>query len=36
MDANIKKELQKIACTVKMCLIKCIYNAKSEHLGGLL
>lgn len=36
MDAKLKKELQKIACKVRMCVIEGTYNAKSGHPGGSL
>ncbi len=36
MDANIKKDLQKIACKVRMGVIEGTYNAKSGHPGGSL
>ncbi len=36
MDANIKKELQKTACKVRMGVIEGTYNAKSGHPGGSL
>ncbi len=36
MDAKLKKELQKIACKVRMGVIEGTYNAKSGHPGGSL
>lgn len=36
MDAEMKKNLQKIACKVRMGVIKGTYNAKSGHPGGSL
>ncbi len=36
MDANKKKELQKLACKVRMGVIEGTYNAKSGHPGGSL
>ena len=36
MDEKIKKELQKIACKVRMGVIEGTYNAKSGHPGGSL
>lgn len=36
MTANEKKELQKIACMVRMGIIEGVYNAKSGHPGGSL
>ncbi|MBQ8960484.1 MAG: transketolase [Ruminococcus sp.] len=36
MDASIKKNLQKIACKVRMGVIEGTYNAKSGHPGGSL
>ena len=36
MTANEKKELQKIACKVRMGIIEGVYNAKSGHPGGSL
>lgn len=36
MDASMKKDLQKIACKVRMGVIKGTYNAKSGHPGGSL
>ena len=36
MDEKIKKDLQKIACKVRMGVIKGTYNAKSGHPGGSL
>ena len=36
MDAKLKKELQKTACTVRMGVIEGTYNAKSGHPGGSL
>ena len=36
MDEKIKKDLQKIACKVRMGVIEGTYNAKSGHPGGSL
>lgn len=36
MDAAMKKNLQKIACKVRMGVIEGTYNAKSGHPGGSL
>ncbi len=36
MDASTKKNLQKIACNVRMGVIEGTYNAKSGHPGGSL
>ena len=36
MDAKLKKDLQKIACKVRMGVIEGTYNAKSGHPGGSL
>lgn len=36
MDASMKKDLQKIACKVRMGVIEGTYNAKSGHPGGSL
>ena len=36
MDASRKKDLQKIACKVRMGVIEGTYNAKSGHPGGSL
>ena len=36
MDASTKKNLQKIACKVRMGVIEGTYNAKSGHPGGSL
>ena len=36
MDASKKKELQKLACKVRMGVIEGTYNAKSGHPGGSL
>lgn len=36
MDASLKKNLQKIACKVRMGVIEGTYNAKSGHPGGSL
>ena len=36
MDAAIKKNLQKIACKVRMGVIEGTYNARSGHPGGSL
>ena len=36
MDVKIKKDLQKIACKVRMGVIEGTYNAKSGHPGGSL
>ncbi|MBR0141554.1 MAG: transketolase [Ruminococcus sp.] len=36
MDAEIKKNLQKTACKVRMGVIEGTYNAKSGHPGGSL
>ena len=36
MDASKKKDLQKIACKVRMGVIEGTYNAKSGHPGGSL
>ena len=36
MDASTKKNLQKIACKVRMGVIEGTYNAKSGHHGGSL
>ena len=36
MDAEMKKNLQKIACKVRMGVIEGTYNAKSGHPGGSL
>lgn len=36
MDAEIKKDLQKTACKVRMGVIEGTYNAKSGHPGGSL
>ncbi|MBQ1518444.1 MAG: transketolase [Ruminococcus sp.] len=36
MDAKLKKNLQKIACKVRMGVIEGTYNAKSGHPGGSL
>lgn len=36
MNANRKKELQKIACKVRMGVIEGVFNAKSGHPGGSL
>ena len=36
MDASTKKNLQKIACKVRMGVIEGTYNAKSGHPGGTL
>jgi len=36
MDASVKKDLQKIACKVRMGVIEGTYNAKSGHPGGSL
>ncbi len=36
MDAAVKKDLQKIACKVRMGVIEGTYNAKSGHPGGSL
>ncbi len=36
MDAKIRKDLQKIACKVRMGVIEGTYNAKSGHPGGSL
>jgi len=36
MDANKRKELQKLACKVRMGVIEGTYNAKSGHPGGSL
>ncbi len=36
MDAEMKKNLQKIACKVRMGVLEGTYNAKSGHPGGSL
>lgn len=36
MDASLKKNLQKIACKVRMGVIEGTFNAKSGHPGGSL
>ena len=36
MDASLKKNLQKIACKIRMGVIEGTYNAKSGHPGGSL
>lgn len=36
MDASLKKNLQKIACKVRMGVIEGTYNARSGHPGGSL
>ena len=36
MDASMKKDLQKIACKVRIGVIEGTYNAKSGHPGGSL
>ena len=36
MDAKLKKDLQKIACKLRMGVIEGTYNAKSGHPGGSL
>lgn len=36
MDASMKKDLQRIACKVRMGVIEGTYNAKSGHPGGSL
>ena len=36
MDVSLKKNLQKIACKVRMGVIEGTFNAKSGHLGGSL
>ena len=36
MTANQKKDLQKIACKIRMGIIEGVYNAKSGHPGGSL
>ena len=36
MDAVTKKQLQIKACTVRMCVIEGVFNAKSGHPGGSL
>lgn len=36
MDASTKKNLQKIACKVRMGVVEGTYNAKSGHPGGSL
>ena len=36
MDANLKKDLQKTACRIRMGVIEGTFNAKSGHPGGSL
>lgn len=36
MDSTIKKDLEKIACRVRIGIIEGVYNAKSGHPGGSL
>ncbi|MBR5773880.1 MAG: transketolase [Clostridia bacterium] len=36
MDKNLKKELKKIACKIRLGVIKGVYSAKSGHPGGSL
>jgi len=36
MDATTKKQLQTIACKVRMGVIEGTFNAKSGHPGGSL